>query len=33
MKSDIEISQSTKMVPIWELAEKHGIRRNELELY
>ncbi len=33
MKSDIEISQSTKMVPIWELAEKHGIRRDELELY
>lgn len=33
MKSDIEISQSTKMIPIWELAEKHGIKRSELELY
>jgi len=33
MKSDIEISQSTKMVPIWDLAEKYGINRDELELY
>jgi len=27
------MSQSTKMLPIWEVAEKYGIRRDELELY
>jgi formate--tetrahydrofolate ligase len=33
MKSNIEISQSTGMAPIWEIAEKYGIRRDEVELF
>jgi formate--tetrahydrofolate ligase len=33
MKSDIEISQSTKMLPIWQVAERYGVRRDEVELY
>lgn len=31
--SDIEIAQSIKLEPITEIAEKIGIRKNELELY
>ena len=33
MKSDIEISQSTQMIPIRRLAERYGINRDELESY
>lgn len=33
MKSDIEIAQQTKMVPITEVAEKIGIYADEIELY
>ena len=28
MKTDIEIAQEAKMVPIWEVAEKLGISRS-----
>ncbi len=33
MKTDIEIAQDTKMLPITEIAGKLGIREDELELY
>jgi len=33
MKTDIEIAQEAKMVPIWEVAEKLGITADELECY
>jgi formate--tetrahydrofolate ligase len=33
MKSDIEIAQGTKMIPIVEIAAKIGIPQEELELY
>jgi len=33
MLSDIEIAQSIKLKPIWEIAEKAGIQRDELELH
>jgi len=33
MLSDIEIAQAAKLKPIAEIAEKAGIRRDELELY
>lgn len=33
MLSDLEIAQNTKMKPIVEIAEKIGIKENELELY
>ena len=33
MLSDLEIAQKTKMKPIIEIAEKAGIKENELELY
>jgi len=33
MPSDLEIAQAAKLKPIVEIAEKAGIRRDELELY
>jgi formate--tetrahydrofolate ligase len=33
MKTDIEIAQEAKMVPIWEVADKLGITADELECY
>jgi formate--tetrahydrofolate ligase len=33
MKTDIEIAQEAKMLPILEIAEKLGIREDEVELY
>ena len=33
MMTDIEIAQSCRMQPITEIAEKAGIRQEELELY
>ena len=33
MKSDIEIAQSATMKPITEVAEKIGIKADDLELY
>ncbi len=33
MKSDIEIAQEAKLVPIKEIADKLGIKEDELELY
>ncbi len=33
MMSDIEIAQNTKLTPITQIAEKLGIREDELELY
>ncbi len=33
MKSDIEISQATKLLPISEVAKRYGIAREEIELY
>ena len=33
MKSDIEIAQGVKMKPIVEVAEKLGIKQDDLELY
>lgn len=33
MKSDIEIAQSVKLKPIWEIAQQVGLESGELELY
>jgi len=33
VKSDLEIAQSIKLKPIWEIASKIGIEREEIELY
>ena len=33
MKSDVQIAQSAKMLPIIEVAHKLGLKENELELY
>lgn len=33
MKSDIQIAQSSRMKPIFEIASKSGIKEDELELY
>lgn len=33
MKTDIEIAQAAELKPIWEVAEKAGLRRDELQLY
>ena len=33
MKSDIEISQSAKLLPIDEVARRYGIERGEIKLY
>ena len=33
MLTDIEIAQNAKMLPICEVAEKAGIKEDELELY
>lgn len=33
MKSDIEIAQGTKELPISEIAQKAGLRSEEIELY
>jgi len=33
MKSDLEIAQAATQQPIWEIAEKAGVNRDELELH
>ena len=33
MKTDIEIAQETKMIPIGEVAAQYGISEDDLELY
>ena len=33
MKTDIEIAQAAKLKPIWEIAEKAGLKREELQLF
>ena len=33
MKTDIQIAQEATMLPIWEVAGKLGITRDDLELY
>jgi formyltetrahydrofolate synthetase len=33
MKSDLEIAQAATQQPIWEIAEKAGVNRDELELF
>lgn len=33
MKTDVQIAQEAKMIPITEVAGKLGIKEDELELY
>lgn len=33
VKTDIEIAQAAKLKPIWEIAEKAGLKREELQLF
>ena len=33
MPSDLEIAQSAKLLPVAEVAEKLGLREDELDLY